>query len=138
VPSVGGRAPRAISRQILCDILEPRAEEILAHAQDELKQAGFDKQLSSGVVLTGGGAMLDGLIEVAEHVFNAPVRLGVPRDFQGLGEEIATPNFAAAVGLVLYGSTREFGSSAGARNQWRRATSKPIGERVKSFFGIRR
>ena len=138
VPSVGGRAPRAVSRQILCDILEPRAEEILAHAQDEIRQAGFDRQLSSGVVLTGGGAMLDGLIEVAEHVFNAPVRLGVPGDFQGLGDEIASPNFAAAVGLMLYGSRRELGLGSGSRNQWRRAASKPLGERVKSFFGIRR
>src|SRR5215510_8676781 len=138
VPSVGGRAPRAVSRQILCDILEPRAEEILAHAQDEIRQAGFDRQLSSGVVLTGGGAMLDGLIEVAEHVFNAPVRLGVPGDFQGLGDEIASPNFAAAVGLILYGSRRELGLGSGSRNQWRRAASKPLRERVKSFFGIRR
>jgi cell division protein FtsA len=81
--------------------------------------------------------MLDGLIEVAEQVFNAPVRLGVPGDFQGLGDEIASPNFAAAVGLILYGSRRELGAPA-ARNQWRRAASKPIGERVKSFFGIRR
>jgi cell division protein FtsA len=89
-------------------------------------------------VLTGGGAMLDGLIEVAEHVFNAPVRLGVPGDFQGLGDEIASPNFAAAVGLMLYGSRRELGLGSGSRNQWRRAASKPIGERVKSFFGIRR
>ncbi|MDQ3010686.1 MAG: cell division protein FtsA, partial [Acidobacteriota bacterium] len=54
VPSVGGRAPRAISRQILCDILEPRAEEVLSHVQDEIRQAGFDRQLSSGIVLTGG------------------------------------------------------------------------------------
>jgi cell division protein FtsA len=123
---------------MLCEILEPRAEEILSHVQDEIKQKGFDRQLSSGVVLTGGGAMINGIIEVAEQVFNAPVRLGEPRDFQGLGEEIATPNFAAAVGLILYGSARELGSSSGARNQWRRAASKPFGERVKSFFGIRR
>lgn len=136
VPSVGGRAPRAVSRQILCDILEPRAEEILTQVQEEIKKAGFDRQLSSGVVLTGGGAMLEGLIEVSEHVFNAPVRLGVPGDFQGLGDEIASPNFSAAVGLVLYGSRRELGLNA--RNQWPRASSKPIGDRVKSFFGIRR
>jgi cell division protein FtsA len=138
VPSVGGRAPRAVSRQILCDILEPRAEEILSHAQEEIRQAGFDRQLSSGIVLTGGGAMLEGLVEVAEHVFNAPVRLGVPGDFQGLGDEIASPNYAAAVGLILYGSRRELGAAPGNRGQWRRAAAKPIRERVKSFFGIKR
>ncbi len=139
VPSVGGRAPRAVSRQILCEILEPRAEEILSHVQEEIRQAGFDRQLSSGIVLTGGGAMLDGLIEVAEEeVFHAPVRLGVPGDFQGLGEEIASPNFAAAVGLILYGSRRELGLSGASRGQWRRSSAKPISEKVKSFFGIKR
>jgi cell division protein FtsA len=138
VPSVGGRAPRAVSRQILCDILEPRAEEILSHAQEEIRKEGFDRQLSSGIVLTGGGAMLDGLIEVGEHVFNAPVRLGAPGDFQGLGDEIETPNFAAAVGLILYGSRRELGLTAGGRGGWRRTTAKPIKERMRSFFGIKR
>ncbi|MGH9753113.1 MAG: cell division protein FtsA [Blastocatellia bacterium] len=149
VPSVGGRAPRAVSRQILCDILEPRAEEILSLVQEEIRKEGYDRQLSSGkeghdrqlssgVVLTGGGAMLNGLIEVAEGVFDAPVRLGVPGDLQGLGDEIASPNFAAAVGLILYGSQRELGLNASARGQWRRPASKPLGERVKSFFGIRR
>ncbi len=138
VPSVGGRAPRLVSRQILCEILGPRAEEVLEHAQEEIRRAGFDRQLSSGVVLTGGGAMLAGLVEIAEQVFNAPVRLGVPVDFQGLGDEIASPNFAAAVGLILYGSKRELNLGAGGRNQGRRSSPRPIGERVKSFFGIRR
>jgi cell division protein FtsA len=138
VPSVGGRAPRNVSRQILCDILEPRAEEMLTHVQEEIRQAGFDRQLSSGVVLTGGGAMLEGLIEIGEHVFNAPVRLGVPGDFQGLGDEIESPNFAAAVGLIMHGSRRELGLGGGARGQWRRSVSQPIKDRVKSFFGIKR
>jgi cell division protein FtsA len=138
VPSVGGREPRKVSRQILCDILEPRAEEILSHVQEDIRAAGFDRQLSGGIVLTGGAARLEGLIEVAENVFNAPVRLGVPGDFQGLGDEIATPNFAAAVGLILYGSRRELGFTGSGRNPWRRVTAKPIKERMKSFFGIKR
>ena len=58
VPSVGGRAPRQLSRQILCDILQPRAEEVLMHVADEIKDSGWERQLSSGVVLTGGGALL--------------------------------------------------------------------------------
>ncbi|MCI0337804.1 MAG: cell division protein FtsA [Acidobacteria bacterium] len=138
VPSVGGRAPRAVSRQILCDILEPRAEEILSHVQEEIRHAGFDRQLSSGVVLTGGGAMLNGIIEVAEQVFNAPVRTGVPGGFNGLVEEIAQPLYAAAVGLVAYGLRCEQGFSGTNRSQPRRATVQPIKARVKSFFGIRR
>lgn len=82
--------------------------------------------------------MLNGLIEVAEQVFKAPVRLGAPGDFQGLGDEIASPNFAAAVGLILYGSRRELGLNPGGRGQWRRSSAKPMKDRVKSFFGIKR
>ncbi len=103
VPSVGGRAPRQLSRQILCDILQPRAEEVLMHVADEIRESGWERQLSSGIVLTGGGALLDGMVEVAEQVFDAPVRLGYPeRDrFGGLIEDVQSPVWAAAAGLCL-------------------------------------
>src|SRR6059058_3504872 len=103
VPSVGGRPPRQLSRQILCDILQPRAEEVLSHVADEIREAGWEGQLSSGVVLTGGGALLGGMVEIAEQVFDAPVRLGYPeRDrFGGLVEDIQSPAWAAAAGLCL-------------------------------------
>jgi cell division protein FtsA len=103
VPSVGGRPPRQLSRQILCDILQPRAEEVLSHVADEIREAGWEGQLSSGVVLTGGGALLGGMVEIAEQVFDAPVRLGYPeRDrFGGLVEDIQSPAWAAASGLCL-------------------------------------
>ena len=103
VPSVGGRAPRQLSRQILCDILQPRAEEVLMHVADEIRESGWERQLSSGVVLTGGGALLGGMVEIAEQVFDAPVRLGYPeRDrFGGLVEDVQTPAWAAAAGLCL-------------------------------------
>ena len=102
VPSVGGRAPRQLSRQILCDILQPRAEEVLMHVADEIKDAGWERQLSSGVVLTGGGALLNGMTEIAEQVFDAPVRVGYPeRDrFGGLIEDVQSPAWAAAAGLA--------------------------------------
>jgi cell division protein FtsA len=103
VPSVGGRGPRQLSRQILCDILQPRAEEVLMHVADEIRESGWDRQLSSGVVLTGGGSLLGGMVEVAEQVFDAPVRLGYPeRDrFGGLVEDVQTPAWTAAAGLSL-------------------------------------
>src|SRR5256885_4085845 len=103
VPSVGGRGPRMLSRQILCDILQPRAEEVLMHVADEIRESGWERQLSSGVVLTGGGALLSGLCEVAEQVFDAPVRVGYPeRDrFGGLVEDIQSPSWTAAAGLAL-------------------------------------
>ena len=103
VPSVGGRQPRQLSRQILCDILQPRAEEVLLHVADEIKDSGWERQLSSGIVLTGGGALLSGMAEIAEQVFDAPVRIGYPeRDrFGGLIEDIQSPAWAAASGLAL-------------------------------------
>src|ERR1044072_1565453 len=103
VPSVGGRPPRQLSRQILCDILQPRAEEVLMHVADEIKDAGWERQLSSGVVLTGGGALLNGMTEIAEQVFDAPVRIGYPeRDrFGGLVEDIQSPAWTPAAGLAL-------------------------------------
>lgn len=138
VPSVGGRAPRAVSRQILCDILEPRAEEVLSHVQDEIRQAGFDRQLSSGIVLTGGGALLNGIVEVAEQVFNAPVRIGATGDFNGLIDDAMQPAYSAAIGLALYGLRCELGIVGSSRNQGRRTSSPAIKDRVKSFFGIKR
>src|SRR5881392_3343774 len=106
VPSVGGRAPRQLSRQILCDILQPRAEEVLSHVADEIRESGWNRQLSSGVVLTGGGALLSGMTEIAEQVFDAPVRIGYPeRDrFGGLIEDVQNPAWAAAAGLALVAS----------------------------------
>src|SRR5881392_1693352 len=103
VPSVGGRPPRQLSRQILCDILQPRAEEVLMHVSDEIRDAGWSRQLSSGVALSGGGALLHGMTEIAEQVFDAPVRIGYPeRDrFGGLIEDIQSPAWTAAAGLAL-------------------------------------
>jgi cell division protein FtsA len=103
VPSVGGRGPRLLSRQILCDILQPRAEEVLMHVADEIRESGWERQLSSGVVLTGGGALLGGICEVAEQVFDAPVRVGYPeRDrFGGLVEDVQGPAWTSAAGLAL-------------------------------------
>ncbi len=103
VPSVGGRPPRQLSRQILCDILQPRAEEVLSQVADEIRESGWEGQLSSGIVLTGGGARLNGMVEIAEQVFDAAVRVGYPeRDrFGGLIEDIQSPAWAAAAGLCL-------------------------------------
>ena len=73
------------------------------HVADEIKDAGWERQLSSGVVLTGGGALLNGMTEIAEQVFDSPVRIGFPeRDrFGGLVEDVQSPSWAAAAGLAL-------------------------------------
>ncbi|MBS1806867.1 MAG: cell division protein FtsA [Acidobacteria bacterium] len=106
VPSVGGREPRLLSRDILCGILEPRAEELLTQVQDEIRASGFDRQLSSGIILTGGGSLLTGMVEVAEQIFDAPVRVSGAQDVGSPFDEVATPGYSTAVGLAMYGMRR--------------------------------
>jgi cell division protein FtsA len=104
VPSVGGRKPRVLSRQILGEIIEPRVQEILELVANELAEAGYDTLINSGVVLTGGAVVMDGVPELAEQVFNLPVRRGIPRGIGGLVDVVNSPMYATGVGLVLYGS----------------------------------
>ena len=104
VPSVGkGRKPRVLSRQLLADIIQPRAEEIFRLVDSDIKRMGYDKSLNSGIVLTGGTALLEGLEEVAEEIFDLPVRRGDPGGVGGLVDRVSTPDFSTSVGLILYG-----------------------------------
>lgn len=108
VPSVGGRSPRTISRQILCEIIEPRLEEIFQLIHQEIAKSGYAGLLASGVVMTGGSTLLPGMVEMAEQVFSRPVRLGVPTHVGGLIDVISSPIYATGVGLVLfYGMKRQ-------------------------------
>ena len=102
VASVGGRRPRVMERRILSEILQPRAEEICHLVWDELRRAGYEKSLTSGIVMTGGGAILDGMPDIAEEIFAMPVRRGYPAGGGGLADHVNSPTFATAVGLVLY------------------------------------
>ena len=104
VPSVGrGKKPRILSRQLLADIIQPRAEEIFRLVDNDIKRMGYEKSLNSGIVLTGGTALLEGLEEVAEETFDLPVRRGDPSGIGGLAERVNTPDYSASVGLILYG-----------------------------------
>ncbi len=104
VPAVGrGRKPRVLSKQLLADIIQPRAEEIFRLVDNDIKRMGYEKSLNSGVLLTGGTALLDGLEEVAEEIFDLPVRRGDPTGVGGLMDRVSTPDFATVVGLLLYG-----------------------------------
>jgi cell division protein FtsA len=102
VASVGGRQPRLMSRRILAEILQPRAEEIFHRLWDEIRQAGFERSLNSGIVLTGGGSILEGMPEIADQIFDLPIRRGCPIGVGGLSDHVDTPAFATAVGLVMY------------------------------------
>lgn len=107
VPSVGGRSPRRVKRQILGEILEPRTEELLTMIRAEIDNSGFMEQVASGVILTGGSAMLEGLVEMAEQIFNCPARLGYPQNVGGLSDVVNNPMYATAVGLVVYGAKNQ-------------------------------
>ncbi|MCK9362594.1 MAG: cell division protein FtsA [Syntrophales bacterium] len=102
VPSVGGREPRNVSRQILGRIIEPRMDEILVMAQKEISRSGCEDILAAGIVLTGGGSILEGIPELAEQIFNMPVRRGLPLGIGGLTDIVNSPQYATGVGLVLY------------------------------------
>ena len=103
VPSVGGRKSRYMSRQILCDIIQPRAEELFTILREEIERMGLTRSMNSGVVLTGGGSLLEGMTEIAERIFDLPVRIGKPTGVGGLIDVIHSPVYSTAVGLVIYG-----------------------------------
>jgi len=114
VASVGGRKPRVMARRILSEILQPRAEEIFHLVWDEIRRAGYEKSLNSGIVLTGGGAILDGMPEIAEQIFDLPIRRGCPTGVGGLADHANSPTFATGVGLVLYSHRNSFNELAHA------------------------
>ena len=104
IASVGDRPPRTIFARMLTDIIEPRAKELLALIRDDLQRAGLDKQIPAGFVLAGGGAKLHGLLELAEQTFHLPVRIAEPKGLADLPEQVAQPEYATVVGLVMYGA----------------------------------
>ncbi|AMV73106.1 cell division protein FtsA [Desulfuromonas carbonis] len=132
VPSVGGREARILSRQLLAEILEPRVEEIFTLVNREIVKSGFEDVIASGVVITGGTSILPGMPELAEQIFNLPVRRGNPRDIGGLTDVVNSPIYATGVGLVKYGSrnlqTRNF--SVGEANIFDKVV-----RRMKEWFG---
>jgi cell division protein FtsA len=108
LPGASGSPPRQIARELLAHIIEQRSDEILGLIAQEIERSGFADRLSAGTVLTGGGAMLEGIVELAESNFRGSVRVGVPGEgLGGLVESVRRPKFATAAGLVLFGARRE-------------------------------
>lgn len=103
VPGVGGREPRKVSRSILTRIIQPRMEEIFLIALREMKRSDYLELLTAGIVLTGGCCLITGAVELAEEVFDMPVRLGIPEGISGLVDSAKNPKNATGVGLVIYG-----------------------------------
>jgi cell division protein FtsA len=107
VPSSAGKPQRSVSRQILCEIIEPRMDEVFQLIRKEIVKSGYEDYLGAGVVMTGGSMLLPGAVEAAEIAIGVPVRLGTPRHVGGLVDVIANPIYSSAIGLVLYGVKRQ-------------------------------
>ncbi len=132
VPGMGGREPKRLSKAILAEILEPRVEETFTLLKQELFARGFENAFPAGFILTGGSVMMEGVTEIAESVFNVPVRIGHPDKVGGLKDIVKNPAFATAVGLVIYGSRRvECGLNL---NEDRRQGFQALINRMKQWF----
>ncbi|MFH2010541.1 MAG: cell division protein FtsA [bacterium] len=132
VPSVGGRKPQVISRQILSEIIEPRAEELFTLVREAVERSGLpEENLASGAVLTGGASAMPGMVELAEVVLGMPVRLGLPRRVGGLAEVVRSPRYSTGVGLVRYGAENFDGVPLLDRESERRG----LWTRMKEMFG---
>ncbi len=132
VPSVGGRAPRRLFRQELAQIIEPRMTEIMEMIDRELMKSGKKEILAAGIVLTGGGSMIEGCVEAAERVFNMPVRVGVAREIAGLKDVVASPLYSNGVGLLKYGvKMSQFRSKS---KYTKEGGILSFGKRVRKFF----
>lgn len=131
VPTVAAKQARQISKRELAEVTGARYEELFALVLAELRRSGFSDLVSSGIVLTGGAAMVDGAIELAESVFQMPVRLGMPRHVRGLSEVLETPIYATAVGLLLHGYQQQ---SEGRQPMLAGNGVKSIWARMRSWF----
>jgi len=131
VSGVGGRADREISRHVLASMIEPRLEEIFVLANKEVKKNHFAELLGGGVVLTGGTSLMPGIVDLAEQVFEMPVRLGVPEGLGGLSANVADPRFATGVGLVLHAAQ---GEGEGASRERRGVEGRRPGFDFRRWF----
>jgi cell division protein FtsA len=131
VPGVGERGARMLSRQTLAEVIEPRVEELYSLVQTELRRSGFEDLLSSGIVITGGSAAMQGMVELGEEIFHMPVRLGLPHYVGGLSDVVKTPRFSTGVGLLLHALEQQ------QRHEEARINSGSIGdviEKMKTWF----
>lgn len=130
VPSVGDRPPRRLERQTLAQVVEARYRELFNHVHKQLRQSGFDSMVPAGLVLTGGGAKMEGVTELAEEIMHMPVRLGTPQGVVGLSEVVTNEIHATGVGLLLYGSRME---GSGRRPLIGRGRESML-KRIRSWF----
>lgn len=131
VPGVDGREPRQLSVQTLAEVIEPRVVELYEFVLGELRRSGMEEMIASGIVITGGSAMMRGMVELGEEIFHMPVRLGLPRYVGGLSEVVSNPRYATGVGLVLMGKQQV---ERHLQGQMDNGSFGRIFERMKSWF----
>jgi cell division protein FtsA len=131
VPGVGGRSPKEISRSVLAAIIEPRVEEIYSLVLKEIRRTEFADCLAAGIVLTGGGSLMPGMVELAEQVFDMPTKVGCPTGIEGLSDIISNPMHSTGVGLLLWGVRKP----EEKRNKNEKSFVKRTIYRMKNWFG---
>lgn len=132
VPTVAGGGTRVVPKRELCEILQPRGEELFQMVQQDMHRVGITEPPRAGVVLTGGGAQLDGLLELAEQIFNCTVRYGLPVGLRGLVDVINCPTWCTASGLLLYGLSAEKRKARSGKKQPR--SMRQFMGTIKSMF----
>ncbi|WP_026244741.1 cell division protein FtsA [Dasania marina] len=133
VPSVGDRPPRELSRQALAEVVEPRYDELFTLVQAELRRSGYEDLIAAGIVLTGGTSKMEGVVELAEEIFNTPVRIGSPQNISGLTDIVRNPIYSTGVGLLIYGLKQQ---EPGAIRSRSANTTNNTGKmsRIKEWF----
>ena len=131
VPGLGDRSPRMLSRQALAGVIEPRVEEIFSLVQQVIRDSGYEEVLSSGIVLTGGSAVMPGMVELGEDIFLKPVRRGVPNYKSGLADMVSQPRAATAMGLL---EEARVARMRGFKVSQKSSTVKTAVDRVKDWF----
>ncbi len=133
IPGVGGRPPRKVAQELLADIIHPRMEEIFRLAAGAIRKSEFVNLMTAGVVITGGGALVKGTAELAEEIFDMPVKLGIPKGFSGLIDLAKSPIHATGVGLILYAIANRY-ELEGLLSEGEVGLFEKIWERMKSWF----
>lgn len=131
VPGLGDRGPRTLSRQVLAAVIEPRVEELFALALQVVRESEYEEVLSSGVVLTGGTAMMPGIAELAEEIFLKPVRLGIPQYNGQLADVVKSPRYSTAHGLLAEAKKQYLRGNVVTKQQ---GSTKAILQRMKEWF----
>jgi len=133
IAGVGGRPPRKVAQELLVDIIHPRMEEIFRLSAGEIRKSEFANLMTAGVVITGGGALIKGAVELAEEVFDMPVKLGIPKGFSGLIDLAKSPIHATGVGLILYALANRY-ELEGILSEGEVGLFERIWERMKNWF----